>query len=242
MREQFNPLQIASLDDIKIVDEDEAIYEPPKGAVSAAKKALEWRDKHGDDVKGGTQVGWTRASQLASGDKVSADIVRRMYQFFSRHEGNQSVAKEYQDEPWKDAGYVSWLLWGGDAGKSWAERTWDSISSKDEAKAKKCWKGYKRVAGKKAGEKGSCVKESRASIVTERFIAAYEDFDYDKYSRSSEYVKDQIEASKDTIKDLTDKMRDATDSEKKKLKDRIDRHKERLNQYNRMLRKIDNKK
>jgi hypothetical protein len=155
MREQFNPLQIASLDDIKIVDEDEAIYEPPKGAVSAAKKALEWRDEYGDDVKGGTQVGWNRASQLASGDKVSADIVRRMYQFFSRHEGNQTVAKEYQDEPWKDAGYVSWLLWGGDAGKSWAERTWNSISSDN------------------ADENVSCANESRALSVLKRFITVF---------------------------------------------------------------------
>lgn len=28
-----------------------------------------------------------------------------------------------------------------------------------KAKTKKCWKGYKRVPGKKAGTKGSCKKK-----------------------------------------------------------------------------------
>lgn len=29
---------------------------------------------------------------------------------------------KYRDEPWKDKGYVAWLLWGGDPGKSWAAK------------------------------------------------------------------------------------------------------------------------
>ena len=101
--------------------EEQEMFQPPAGAVSAAKKAIEWKEKHGDEVKGGTQVGWTRANQLASGEKVSLDIVKRMHSFFSRHEGNKSVSDENKDTPWKDAGYVSHLLWGGDAGKSWAK-------------------------------------------------------------------------------------------------------------------------
>jgi hypothetical protein len=38
-----------------------------------------------------------------------------MHSFFSRHEGNQKGGED-------DAGYIAWLLWGGDAGKAWAAR------------------------------------------------------------------------------------------------------------------------
>lgn len=75
-----------------------------------------------------------------------------------------------------------------------------------------------------------------------KFLNLLEEFDYDKYSRSIEYIKDEIEASEETIKDLTDKLRDAEGEDKNKLKARIERHKERLNQSKRMLRKAEQKK
>ncbi len=95
-------------------------YKPPQGTVGSCKKALRWREEHGDDVKGGTRVGWTRASQIASGESVSLDVVKRMHSFFSRHKGNETVSDEFKDEPWRDAGYVSFLLWGGATGRSWS--------------------------------------------------------------------------------------------------------------------------
>jgi hypothetical protein len=99
---------------------EEENYKPPAGAKSAAKKAIDWKEKYGDEVDAGTQVGWTRAGQLARGENLSLDIVKRMYSFFSRHDGNQKISPEHKDEPWKDNGYVSWLIWGGDAAKEWA--------------------------------------------------------------------------------------------------------------------------
>lgn len=96
-------------------------YKPPAGAASAARKAIKWKEKHGDAVKGGTQVGWTRARQLAKRENLSLETVKRMSSFFARHQGNQEVDSKYKDEPWKDAGYVAWLLWGGNAGKDWAQ-------------------------------------------------------------------------------------------------------------------------
>lgn len=74
-----------------------------------------------------TAVGWARARQLAAGGPVSLDVVKRMAQF-ARHRKNAAVAPEFQDEPWRDAGHVAWLGWGGDAGVSWAQ----SISSKQK--------------------------------------------------------------------------------------------------------------
>lgn len=94
-------------------------YKPPQSAKNNAQKVLDWKEKYGDEVKGMTQVGWTRARQLASGQSVSAGIVKRMAQF-NRHRKNASINPKYKDKPWKDAGYVAWLGWGGTSGIDWA--------------------------------------------------------------------------------------------------------------------------
>ena len=91
----------------------------PVSATNNAKKALAWKEKYGDEVKGGTQVGWTRARQLANKEPISRDIVSRMAQF-NRHRDNAKVDPKYKDEPWKDNGYVAWNLWGGTEGVDWA--------------------------------------------------------------------------------------------------------------------------
>jgi len=95
-------------------------FDAPESARNNAKKAIEWKKQHGDEVKGGTIVGWTRASQLASGEKLSLSTVKRMA-MFNRHRSNAEVAPDYKSEPWKDAGHVAWLLWGGTSGVDWAK-------------------------------------------------------------------------------------------------------------------------
>lgn len=104
-------------------------FMPPAGAQAAAKRALNWREKYGSAVKGGTAVGWTRANQLASGDGVSRDVIGRMASF-NRHRKNSAVDPKYKNEPWKDAGHVAWLLWGGDAGVDWAMKNMDRMSKR----------------------------------------------------------------------------------------------------------------
>jgi hypothetical protein len=66
-----------------------------------------------------TQVGWTRANQLASGENLSRETVGRMAAF-ARHRKNADVAPEFEGEPWRDAGHVAWLGWGGTSGVDWA--------------------------------------------------------------------------------------------------------------------------
>jgi hypothetical protein len=97
-------------------------YKPPVDVAKEAQKALDYRDKYGDEVKAGTRVGWTRANQLAKRENVSFDTIKRMNSFFSRHAGNEKVNPENKDTPHKDNGFISHLLWGGDAGKRWAEK------------------------------------------------------------------------------------------------------------------------
>jgi hypothetical protein len=90
---------------------------------------LKWKEEHGNEVKGMTQVGWTRANQLASGEALSASTVKRMAAF-NRHRKNAAIDPKYKSTPWKDNGYVAWLGWGGTSGINWAIRKSKSIDNK----------------------------------------------------------------------------------------------------------------
>lgn len=103
-----------------------ASYKLPDSARNNARKVLRWKDEHGDAVKGMTEVGWRRARQLAENATVGADTVKRMAQF-NRHRKNAKVDPKFKGEPWRDAGHVAWLGWGGTSGIEWAIRTSESI-------------------------------------------------------------------------------------------------------------------
>ena len=98
----------------------------PQSATNNAKKALRWKEEHGDEVKGMTAVGWTRANQLASRRKLSYETIARMAAF-NRHRKNSAIDPKYKDTPWKDRGYVAWLGWGGTSGINWAIKKAESI-------------------------------------------------------------------------------------------------------------------
>lgn len=109
----------------------DSMFKPPKAAQNNAKKAQDYKEKYGDEVKGGTRVGWTRAEQLASGDEVSYDIVKRMSQF-ARHRKNAEISDKHKGEPWKDNGYIAWLIWGGNEGVDWAQRMVDKVENNQD--------------------------------------------------------------------------------------------------------------
>lgn len=98
----------------------------PQSATNNAKKALKWREEYGDAVKGGTRVGWTRANQLASREPLSRSTVARMAAF-NRHRKNSTVDPKFKSEPWRDRGYVAWLIWGGTSGVNWAINKMEQI-------------------------------------------------------------------------------------------------------------------
>lgn len=112
-----------------VVNEAEDTYKDyPAAAKANAKKAIKWKEEHGrDEVKGGTGVGWARAHQLAKGEALSKDVVSRMAQF-NRHRKNSKIKPELKDEPWKDNGYIAWLIWGGDEGVDWAIKKMEEIN------------------------------------------------------------------------------------------------------------------
>jgi len=117
-------------EDIQVETKQESYDNYPQGATNNARRMLEWREKYGRDVvQGGTRVGWERANQLANREALSLETVKRVHSFLSRHKGNEVIADEYKDEPWKDKGYVAYNLWGGKAMISWAKR----ISENEES-------------------------------------------------------------------------------------------------------------
>jgi hypothetical protein len=95
----------------------------PAGARGNAQKVLEWRKEHGEEVKGMTATGWGRARQLAQEPSISGQDIIEINAWFARHGAQAStkeVPAELKDTPWRDAGYVSWLGWGGDTMKTFA--------------------------------------------------------------------------------------------------------------------------
>jgi HK97 family phage portal protein len=107
----------------KSISKAESYKDYPQGATNNAKRMLGWREKYGRDVvKGGTEVGWKRANQLANREPLSLDTVKRIHSFLARHEDNAKISEEYRNEPYKDKGYVAYNLWGGKAMVSWAKR------------------------------------------------------------------------------------------------------------------------
>lgn len=96
-------------------------YSPPKAVRTAARRALDWIGE-GKAGSGFTGVGRARASQLASGESISLDTLKRMKSFFSRHEVDKNALGFSQGEKgYPSAGRVAWDAWGGDAGFAWAE-------------------------------------------------------------------------------------------------------------------------
>ena len=91
----------------------ESYKDYPSGVKNNAKRGLELNEKVNN--KCATQVGKVRATQLAQGKPISKETIKRMYSYLSR-------AEEYYDEgDSKACGTISYLLWGGLAGKRWAE-------------------------------------------------------------------------------------------------------------------------
>jgi len=94
-------------------------YNIPKGVQEDAQRAVQWI-REGKVGAGFTDVGRRRASQLADGGTVSADIIQRMRSYFARHENDRNAEGFYYGEKgYPTPGRVAWDAWGGDAGQSW---------------------------------------------------------------------------------------------------------------------------
>ena len=112
---------------LSIVKEEEleSYSDYPSAVKNNAKRGIELNEKVNN--KCATDVGKIRAQQLAQGKPISKETIKRMYSYLSR-------AEEYYDESdTKACGTISYLLWGGKAGKRWAESKLKELGELDLA-------------------------------------------------------------------------------------------------------------
>jgi hypothetical protein len=111
------PSPADSLPTVKAVDESvDDPWAPPAAVRKAAERGLELRREFN---RGGTEIGVARARDLSNGKRIPPQTINRMLSYFARHEVDKK-GEGWGDENNPSAGYIAWLLWGGDAGWSWA--------------------------------------------------------------------------------------------------------------------------
>lgn len=119
---------------------DHIDFKPPKSVADAATRGLELRKKNkgkgglsgSQAKKEGVGSGVQRAVNLKNRNVLSPSTVRRMKAFFDRHEKNKKADKGTPLA--EDKGYIAWLLWGGDAGRSWANKLVKQMDAADKQK------------------------------------------------------------------------------------------------------------
>ena len=105
-------------------------FEPTQAMKTEAQRGLDWRREFG---RGGTEIGIARARDIAGGKNLPLETVNRMVSFFARHEVDKKAEGFSPGEDgYPSNGRIAWALWGGDAGKSWAEKIVNQDRDYDE--------------------------------------------------------------------------------------------------------------
>lgn len=134
-------------------------FSPPQKVRSNAARGLELRKKFG---RGGTEVGVARARDLSNGKSIPLETINRMVSYFARHEVDK------KGENWGNAsdpskGYIAWLLWGGDAGKAWANSIAEREKKKDKSMAIDTTNAYAEIIKKVKQEDGTLLVYGKAT-------------------------------------------------------------------------------
>ena len=98
--------------------EFETYNDYPQAAIDAAAMGIKRNEELGNPCA--TQVGKVRAQQLVNGENLSLDTIRRMRSFLIRQKDNYDLAVSRKD--YDACGYISYLLWGGEAALPWTEK------------------------------------------------------------------------------------------------------------------------
>ena len=110
---------IEPLGEVRAIEERAESYSPTNGMKEEAQRGLDWRAEHN---RGGTAVGVARARDIINGKQLPIETVKRMRSYFARHEvDKQGQGWSPDEEGYPSAGRIAWALWGGDAGKTWAD-------------------------------------------------------------------------------------------------------------------------
>ena len=94
----------------------ESYSDYPDSVKNNAKAVLKYVEENGWGSCG-TDVGKQRANQLAKGEPISLDTIKRMYSYLSRHEVDLESSKGYGD----GCGKLMYDSWGGKSALSWSQ-------------------------------------------------------------------------------------------------------------------------
>lgn len=126
LRDRIALLKARTIGSLLALEKSDSTFTPPQGVRSAASRGLELRAKwkrgglsNSEASSQGIGSGVQRAVNLKNGDSISLATIRRMHAFFERHEKNYRPGEKESDGG-PTAGTIAWLLWGGNAGRSWA--------------------------------------------------------------------------------------------------------------------------
>jgi len=97
----------------------------PESVKNNAKAVLKYADENGWGSCG-TEIGKIRANQLAKGEPISFDTIKRMYSYLSRHAVDLDSSKGYGN----GCGKLMYDAWGGKSALSWAESKINQIERK----------------------------------------------------------------------------------------------------------------
>ena len=87
----------------------------PEAVKNNARRVLKYVEENGWGSCG-TEVGKQRANQLAKGEALSVDTIKRMYSYLSRHEVDLESSTSYED----GCGKLMYDAWGGKAALTWS--------------------------------------------------------------------------------------------------------------------------
>jgi len=94
----------------------------PANVKAVAKRALEVRKTLPKSKQAGTSVGMARANQLAKGENLSNETLKRMKSFIARHKPNYEKARR-QGKTIKDGGVIlAMALWGYPGVSTWIDK------------------------------------------------------------------------------------------------------------------------
>jgi HK97 family phage major capsid protein len=142
---------------------------PTESMANEAQRGLDWRSEFG---RGGTEVGIARARDISNRSDLSVGTIKRMVSFFARHEvDKQAEGFRPGEDGYPSNGRIAWALWGGDAGRSWANRIAKRVDSLDEDE-RALTGSVKKALEKKVEDHNEKHGESKTKRVTLRMLTA----------------------------------------------------------------------
>jgi hypothetical protein len=134
-------------------------FVPPKGAQENARRGLELREEF---KRGGTMVGVARARDLSNGRSLPLKTINRMVSYFARHEVDKK-GKDWGNASNPSRGYIAWLLWGGDAGKTWADSIAEREKKKDKSMTTDLAHSYAKIIKQEKQDDGTLLVYGKAT-------------------------------------------------------------------------------